>query len=102
MEKIFELDSSVIDMLFAGKHVTNVHDKSTAPLPKNIFNYFLILSYTCNLKCIYCFEKEKIAHYDMPFSIIQKMLQAIELNTNPSACIVLYGGEPLLEKIQTK
>lgn len=66
-------------------------------------NFFIIPSYACNLKCVYCFQEdvEKI-HEVMDEKTIDEVFAAIdairaERGNKGTPQITVYGGEPLLD-----
>lgn len=61
---------------------------------------FINLSYDCNLKCTYCFEKELESNENMTFEQLEEVFEFISniLKNKDVFEIVLYGGEPLLSK----
>lgn len=60
-------------------------------------NYTLHLTENCNLKCKYCYEKNK-SNNEISFENI-KLLINNEIKENKESCfITFYGGEPLLKK----
>ncbi len=56
-------------------------------------NYYVILTYRCNLKCRYCGGTRDIEPKDLAYNI-EDLKNFIEKDKNP--VIVFYGGEPLL------
>lgn len=73
-----------------------------------IKSFTLLVTYNCNFKCPYCFEKEELKKGNNDFSwVINKemvdnffnVISVIEPNENlRNKTINLFGGEPLLEK----
>jgi uncharacterized protein len=67
-------------------------------------SYTIILSYNCNFRCPYCFEKQiqkKGLNYiknKMTFNMIDHLCDFIEKNPPKKKCITLYGGEPLMRE----
>lgn len=59
--------------------------------------YIFYLTNSCNLKCKYCYEKNKIDKV-IDFNIIEKLLKEQVSSTEKSTKISFFGGEPLLEK----
>ncbi len=62
---------------------------------------FLMLTYRCNLNCVYCYQKYKTAQ-DMTLetakSVVSREVQlARELNNKDGVRLNLFGGEPLLK-----
>lgn len=59
---------------------------------------YIIFSYNCNMKCVYCFEnhinKERISNDS--FNNVLTVLK--DIDTQSQQTIVLYGGEPLLSE----
>jgi len=61
-------------------------------------------TYTCNLNCIYCFEKDlgQNRHKFMDLNMLDKALKGAEMiaerNYGRMESVELYGGEPLTEK----
>lgn len=61
----------------------------------------LMLTWQCNLNCVYCFEKHKTAHKNMSFEtakeIIGKEFSDVEkLGDGSVIKVEFFGGEPLL------
>lgn len=59
--------------------------------------YVFYLTNACNLRCKYCYEKNKKNNH-MNFSIIEKLLNERKKSTDKSTTVSFFGGEPLLEK----
>lgn len=59
--------------------------------------YIFYLTNSCNLKCKYCYEKNKINKV-IDFSIIEKLLEERVISNEKNTTISFFGGEPLLEK----
>lgn len=60
---------------------------------------YLIFSYDCNLRCVYCFERDKSRKFEMTKEKLSETMTYIEeLSKNSNVILVFYGGEPLLEK----
>jgi len=68
--------------------------------------HLIILTYNCNLRCKYCYEKhlrtrgEKWLSKKLDFKMIDKIYEVVDhfdaLGDDKSKSIALYGGEPLL------
>jgi len=60
----------------------------------------LMLTYACNLNCVYCYEKDKRTGKTMAFKTARKVIQEAFIE-NATVCeeieIDFMGGEPLLE-----
>ena len=75
---------------------------------KSVKNFMFLIAYDCNFRCPYCFENEVSSNGKgwtkrvFTKEFVDKAYDAfneIEPNTNlHSKKIILYGGEPLLEK----
>jgi uncharacterized protein len=67
-------------------------------------SYTIILSYNCNFRCPYCFEKQiqkKGLNYiqnKMSFDMINHLYDFIEKNPPQRKSITIYGGEPLMKE----
>lgn len=59
--------------------------------------YIFYLTNSCNLKCKYCYEKNKINKV-IDFNVIEKLLKERVNSKEKSTTISFFGGEPLLEK----
>lgn len=59
--------------------------------------YVFYLTNSCNLKCKYCYEKNKI-NAKIDFNIIKELLTKISNSKNDITNIGFFGGEPLLQK----
>lgn len=70
------------------------------------YNFHFIISYDCNLRCVYCYErsmndlhslptqKMSFAQIDQAFEIIKEKVN----NDKTTRKITLYGGEPFLKE----
>ncbi|MBM7562627.1 radical SAM protein with 4Fe4S-binding SPASM domain [Fusibacter tunisiensis] len=61
---------------------------------------YLILSYECNMKCIYCFEKNKIVskQESINLKLLKNTLDEIIIIADKSNVILtMYGGEPFVD-----
>lgn len=87
------------------KIVTNIIKKSYAK-QKNAKHrsYTIILSYNCNFRCPYCFEKEiqkKGSNYienKMNKDMVDVVCGFIDSNPPKSKTITIYGGEPFIKE----
>lgn len=60
-------------------------------------NYRLYLTENCNLKCKYCYEKNKTTN-EIDFENIKSIIDYEIKQNNKNSLINFYGGEPLLRK----
>ena len=59
--------------------------------------YIFYLTNSCNLKCKYCYEKNKMNKV-IDFKVIEKLLKERVNSKEKNTTISFFGGEPLLEK----
>ena len=63
--------------------------------------YTFVLTYNCNLRCIYCYQGEK-QPYDMSWETARTVIEFISRRTKERGDkrinLGFYGGEPLLQK----
>ncbi len=59
--------------------------------------YIFYLTNSCNLKCKYCYEKNKLNKV-IDFNIIERLLKKRINSKDTNTTIAFFGGEPLLEK----
>jgi len=66
--------------------------------------YYITLTYSCNLKCAYCAAQKVVFHEDkdkkIQFDVLDRMIDFILLDylkRKEQSYIVFYGGEPTLE-----
>ncbi len=60
--------------------------------------YIFYLTNSCNLKCKYCYEKNKINKV-IDFNVIEKLLkERVNPKEKKIQQYLFFGGEPLLEK----
>ncbi len=92
------MNEAVENAKFAAEYQKFVQHMSSMPE-----NFFIIPSYACNLKCVYCFQEdvEKI-HEVMDGKTIDQVFAAIdtiraERGNKGIPQITVYGGEPLLD-----
>ena len=62
----------------------------------------LMLTWQCNLNCIYCFEAFKCSNREMPLDLVKEILQKefeafVEKQSEGKLKIEFFGGEPLLK-----
>lgn len=57
---------------------------------------YISTNYTCNLKCIYCFERYKNDFSFDPDKAVKKIAEILSQKTEHGTCIKLLGGEPFL------
>lgn len=65
----------------------------------NEVSIYLILSYECNMKCIYCFEKDKIILNEdyVNNKVLETVIEDIVVIADKSkVMLTLYGGEPFV------
>lgn len=99
------LPEEVRDLLKRHGHIT---DKSESERERTAFEEYkaayaqfsahtqsyLIPTYSCNMRCTYCYEKDlRREHKVMDSKTLDSFLEAV--HTNSSKDIILYGGEPL-------
>lgn len=60
-------------------------------------NYTLYLTENCNLRCKYCYEKNKTTN-EMDYNTIKSIIDYEIKQNNLHSQINFYGGEPLLKK----
>lgn len=60
-------------------------------------NYVLYLTENCNLRCKYCYEKNKTSN-EINFETIKSIIDYEINQNNKTSLINFYGGEPLLKK----
>lgn len=84
--------------------VTKYYEHKTYNFTKRL-NVLLCLTYSCNLRCVYCFQKQAIHTETKVISIEQvvKALEDVERHIlskfdKQEYVISLFGGEPLQEK----
>lgn len=108
VKKILELDANIISSLYSRGYLFKseiqytemkllVEDNVFESNNNKVINIAIILSYMCNMKCDYCFEKGN----QVPGSITKEHLpyikQFLQNNLeNNDIILELYGGEPLL------
>ncbi len=67
-----------------------------------VFAVTLLTTYTCNLKCVYCFEESSRDNVKMTFDTAEHSLnwlkQKVECFGYKKIYITFYGGEPLTNK----
>lgn len=59
-------------------------------------NYIIHLTQSCNLRCKYCYEKDKEGN--ISFENIQQLIDNEIKEKKESTILTFYGGEPLLKK----
>ena len=68
----------------------------------DVFALYLILTEECNMDCYYCsqsaYRTEKVQNNMELSTVIQTLDKFYVLETRRIKCIVLYGGEPLLNR----
>ena len=60
-------------------------------------NYTLYLTENCNLRCKYCYEKNKTTN-EMDYNTIKSIIDYEIKQNDIHSQINFYGGEPLLKK----
>ena len=105
--KISNISDSDIITLIERKHlVDSAQEKKDDTYLSSISSakkgkFYIIMSYNCNLRCSYCFEKDKkyisdrlsVSSVEKLFHFINRIINNYNLTDNE---IILYGGEPLL------
>lgn len=65
-----------------------------------VTNYTILLTYQCNLECIYCYEGQrknnKFMDENTCLKVIDFILADVKLKKSSKVNIMFYGGEPLL------
>ena len=67
----------------------------------NHLSYTLLLTWACNLRCVYCYEgagevKSHSLKRKTSIALIKYMQNEIEMRGSKSISIILFGGEPLV------
>jgi len=99
------LDVKEINYLIGRKYINYNHDKEMNQLIINqdFVNIYVIFSYECNMKCIYCFENTETRFHKENKLTMENLLGIIEkISSKKNAIITLYGGEPLLDTNKDK
>ncbi|VAX34819.1 hypothetical protein MNBD_UNCLBAC01-473 [hydrothermal vent metagenome] len=69
---------------------------------KKSFPVTILTTYSCNFKCVYCFEESSRAHQNMDEHVqkgtIEWMKEKIEQDGYQQLYLNFYGGEPLINK----
>jgi uncharacterized protein len=109
------IDQNLVERLLARGYLYETEAQEAAALMKlrrtfrRLYNvkqrFVLIPNYTCNLRCTYCFEAERLRAESQLIS--QKVLRAAfaaigKLQRTDGPTVTLYGGEPLLARQQQK
>jgi uncharacterized protein len=63
--------------------------------PPIITHAYLVLTNGCNLRCNYCYCKERDKNDEMPFEYVEKIKKAFTCYNKPR--IIFFGGEPLIK-----
>lgn len=72
-----------------------------------IYSYAICLTYSCNFKCTYCFERDNLKKfktisksdlYDMLNLIKSEITEIRNINSDSVIYMELFGGEPLLTR----
>ncbi|GEM_PF-3453241 len=104
-EDFSSLSSNEIEHLLGRKYIGYDCHKELEQLIINedYINIYIIFSYECNMRCIYCFETTEVRFYKKNELNIDKLLEMIkEISFNKHTIITLYGGEPLLDSNKDK
>lgn len=114
--KLDKCDEKLIEPFLERKYVfTNKNEESELLLQtyeiykkmkfKKRLTYLLIPTYSCNLRCPYCFEEEniKLQSKIMEGRVLSRAFETIEYfreerKEAPPPHIVLFGGEPFLKR----
>ncbi|BAL80234.1 radical SAM protein [Caldisericum exile] len=67
----------------------------------NIFSSYILLTYNCNMKCLYCYERNiNVKRNDSDTKTVNKILKwiknEVKFNNSSLIDIAFFGGEPLL------
>lgn len=90
----------IIDDELEEKHVYN-YVRNKVIYQNNHLTYTILLTWACNLRCIYCYEgagesKNDFMRRNTSNKVILNMKKAIENRNSRSITIFLFGGEPLV------
>ncbi|MGI6679933.1 MAG: radical SAM protein [Bdellovibrionota bacterium] len=90
------------------KFITSLEQSIEQKENESIPNFLLIPTYSCNLNCIYCYEKSykidnintrnSIGIFNKYLTIIETILKKYIIDNNKDVHITLMGGEPLMKK----
>ncbi|WP_293004977.1 radical SAM protein [Nitrosomonas sp.] len=84
------------------RNVTNIKTNHTILLKSPIDSYLIKpVSDTCNLRCTYCYEGEKVIRKNgkMPLSLLEPLTKQIIDISHDKITISWHGGEPMLRGI---
>lgn len=98
--KIFSDKRIVIDDKFNEKHMYN-YIRNKVIYQNNHLTYTILLTWACNLRCIYCYEgagevKNDFLSRGTSDKIVLNIKKEIENRNSRSVTIFLFGGEPLV------
>lgn len=99
------LNIKEIEYLLGRKYISYDCNKEMKQLAINedYINIYVIFSYECNMRCVYCFESTESRFYKETELNIDKLLGIIEeIHSNKNTIITFYGGEPLLDSNKDK
>jgi len=65
--------------------------------------YSVVFTYECNLRCPYCYEEPQregklFLTRPMALQVVDHMIQELEVSGARGVVLVIYGGEPLIER----
>lgn len=91
-----KLSDSILESLYSRRYLVTANTLSEEKNSISATENYIVLTYSCNLDCCYCFEKQlRPKHVNMELSILDKILAEFSKESDPHI-IVLYGGEPLI------
>ncbi|MDY4622368.1 MAG: radical SAM protein [Eubacteriales bacterium] len=96
------IPQKTIEILYARKYLADANESKPCSWQSSICQNYIVLTYDCNLGCIYCFEKERRGNQcKMSETTLDRILCKCD-EADQMQTMVLYGGEPLLHNNRRK
>ena len=100
-----KLDKEDLDYLLGRRYIKfDKNDEMQSLINRsNYANVYIIFSYKCNMRCIYCFEGKENRFYKEEELTSEEIISMIDkISDGKDTVITLYGGEPLLNSNMNK
>jgi len=101
-----KIPSSELFYLYVRRYIREKCDSDELDIFENYVNsklVYLIFSYDCNMRCTYCYERNKDRNSQISNETLENSIKFIDsLSLGNNVVINFYGGEPLLNNNRDK
>ena len=94
------INDNILNYMISRRYIepTNFNNKEKIYIKDTeCITVYMVFSYICNLKCVYCFENKVNQIQEMSNEVFNESIKMLKnISKDKKVILVLYGGEPLL------